>query len=550
MIGSRLGPWIIERELGRGGMGTVYLARRATSGATPAPGAPPQAAVKVLAAELALEPGFLQRFQREIEVLRQLNHPHIVRFLEAGTEGPRYYYAMEHVAGPSFNELLERDGRLPWREVLDLAWQVAPALKHAHDRGVIHRDIKPANLLRGPAEQPGGPSVVKLTDFGIASLFASPHLTVTGGVIGTPEFLSPEQAAGKPVTRRSDLYSLGVVLYALVTGRTPFEGEPLDLLHKHRFAQFDRPGRVVPELPPDFDQIICDLLEKEPGKRPPDGGVLFRRLDSLKRKLERKGDTGGGSAGFHPSPPTVPLQPGEGPATLMSRLMRGELERQNRGGPVRRFFNRPVVLIPLFVLTVGLIAWSFWPLGAQTMYRRGAALMASSEPGDWDRAWDKYLGPLQDKYPNHPYQQEVAELRRKYEEKRAERQAEVAARNAGPVSEGQRFFQEGLRLRQAGDEAGARRTWEALIAGFGEVPSERPWARRAEKELQRPEAKEGAAGRQWRPLREAVRRARALRDEGKKDEAQAIREALGRLYHGDAAATKVLEAEWGKEAGR
>src|SRR5262249_58617323 len=144
------------------------------------------------------------------------------------------------------------------------------------------------NLLRADPAAPEGPPVVKLTDFGIARLFASPHLTVTGGIVGTAEYLSPEQAAGKQVTRRSDLYSLGVVLYTLVTGRTPFEGEPLDLLHKHRYAQFDRPGRIVPDLHPEMEEVIGQLLEKEPMKRPADGGVLFRKLDSLKRKLQRR----------------------------------------------------------------------------------------------------------------------------------------------------------------------------------------------------------------------------------------------------------------------
>src|SRR6185312_13743536 len=148
------------------------------------------------------------------------------------------------VEGQNLEDLLLEHKRLGWKEVLDIALQVCPALKHVHDHGIIHRDIKPPNLLRTPAGR------IKLTDFGIAKVFASTHLTATGGVVGTAEFLSPEQASGKPVTKRSDLYSFGVVLYTLVTGRTPFEGPTfLDLLHKHRYAQFDKPQRLVPELP-------------------------------------------------------------------------------------------------------------------------------------------------------------------------------------------------------------------------------------------------------------------------------------------------------------
>src|SRR5207302_4123823 len=131
---------------------------------------------------------------------------------------------------------------------------------------------------------------VKLTDFGIAKVFASTHLTATGGIVGTAEFLSPEQAAGKPVTKRSDLYSLGVVLYTLFTGRTPFEGHTfLDLLHKHRYAQFDPPHQVVADVPYELDEIVCQLLAKDPAQRPADCLVLAKQLDAVRRKLERKG---------------------------------------------------------------------------------------------------------------------------------------------------------------------------------------------------------------------------------------------------------------------
>src|SRR5262245_13822523 len=220
MNGDRLGKWILFKELGRGGMGRVYHAREEIGGR--------EAAVKVLAAELAQDVGFLQRFQREIDILRQLEHPNIVRFYEAGCENGLYFYAMEYVEGESLEDTLGRQGRLPWRDVLDIALQVCPALKHVHDHGIIHRDLKPANLLRTT----GG--VIKLSDFGVAKVFAQGQLTAIGGVVGTAAYVSPEQAAGKPITKRSDLYALGAVLYTLLTGRPPFEGEGfVDVLHKH-----------------------------------------------------------------------------------------------------------------------------------------------------------------------------------------------------------------------------------------------------------------------------------------------------------------------------
>src|SRR5262249_12251608 len=238
-------------------------------------------AVKVLTAALAQDPGFELRFRREVEVLRQLDHPNVVRYYESGTHDGHSFFAMEYVDGTDFEDLLHEHGSLPWPA--GLALQVSLALKHAHDRGVIHRDLKPSNLLRATD------GTVKLTDFGIAKVFAGTHLTATGGVVGTAEYLSPEQAVGKPVSKRSDLYSLGVVLYTLLTGRTPFEGETLvDLLHKHRYAQFDLPRKLVPDLPHDLETVVCQLLAKDPAERPADGLVLHRQLDRIRRKLERK----------------------------------------------------------------------------------------------------------------------------------------------------------------------------------------------------------------------------------------------------------------------
>src|SRR5262249_31267612 len=142
-----------------------------------------QAAIKVLAAELARDVRFQQRFQREIAALSLLEHPNIVRFLTSGVQDGLSYYVMEYVDGRNLDELLQEEGQLPWRDVLDLALQVCPALKHAHDRGIVHRDLKPANLMRTTA------GVIKLTDFGVAKVFATAPLTATGGLVGTAEFL-------------------------------------------------------------------------------------------------------------------------------------------------------------------------------------------------------------------------------------------------------------------------------------------------------------------------------------------------------------------------
>ena len=528
MIGTRLGSWILESEIGRGGMGTVYRARRA---ADAGPG-PTTAAIKILAAELAVEVGFQQRFRREIDILRQLDHEVIVAFYESGVQDHQYWYAMEYIDGASYEEIREEEGRLPWQEVLDLAWQLAPALKHAHDRGVIHRDIKPSNLLRVSDEADSeGPGRVKLTDFGISSLFASPHLTITGGVIGTPEYLSPEQAAGKPVTKRSDLYSLGVVLYTLSTGAPPFVGDTMHLLHQHRYGQFDRPSRRATDMHPDFEKIICDLLEKDPADRPGDAGALFRRLDSLRRKLVRQAAV---SSVPTEASATRSVAEGEGHATMVSRVVRAELESQNRGGPIRRFVEHPVIVVVLFVLCTTTLVWTFWPANPETLFRQGAKLMASSDPDDWEKAWTRYLEPLDAKFPDHAHREEVDAFKQQLDDGRAN--------TNGQMAEAHWFFEAALRHRRRGDDAEARRLLEALIDAYRDTPSQRRWVRLAEQELDlRPPLR--GTPKTARVLQETIDRARRLEKEGNADEAKAIRRGLKELYRDDQPALEAVGRE-------
>src|SRR5262249_46172857 len=402
---------------------------------------------------------------------------------------------MEYVDGESFESLLHRHGRLPWPEVLDMALQACQALKHAHDRGIIHRDLKPANLLRSqssppprpsPAEGGGGnllrpspaeegegkmvppPSAgegrgggddhgtVKLTDFGIAWVFAAEHLTTTGAVVGTAEYLSPEQAAGKQPTKRSDLYSLGVVLYTLLTGRTPFEGEIIALLHKHRYAQFERPGRLAPDLPHDLDEVICQLLEKEPEKRPPDASVLYKRLDSLRRKHQRRAgqSTASGLPEKETAVSTGDRESRTGPATLMAKLMRAELNTQNRGGPIKQFFNHPVVVVTLLVLTIAAIIYAFLPPSAERLYARAAEKMQSDDPGHGEKASED-LERLQKDHPDFR-KERVAGFLQKARSARDSRQEARNARLSGPMSEAHWFFEKGLRLRQQGKDSEAK----------------------------------------------------------------------------------------------
>ncbi len=269
---ERLGPYKIRRKLGRGGMGTVYEGVHVETGES--------AAVKLLSAALVHEPDFRQRFQAEIDTLRKLHHPNIVRLFGFGEQEEHLYYVMELVAGSSLEEELGRGRTFFWREVTRIGIDVARALRHAHDRGVIHRDIKPGNLLMTADGH------VKLSDFGIARLFGSTTHTTAGSVLGTAEFMSPEQAEGRPVGPRSDLYSLGGVFYVLLTRRPLFRGDSLpEILHKQRFEQPTPLGELAPDVPGELEQIITQLLEKDSERRIPNATVLLRRLETMEQAL-------------------------------------------------------------------------------------------------------------------------------------------------------------------------------------------------------------------------------------------------------------------------
>ena len=267
-----LGPYRIVGELGRGGMGTVLEAVDRESGEP--------AAVKLLSAALAAEEGFRDRFAAEIEALRKLNHPNIVRLFGYGEQDGHLFYAMELVDGNSVEEELSRGRRFDWREATTMAIEVCQALRHAHDRGIIHRDLKPGNLL---LTQDGH---VKLSDFGIARLFGDMRKTQAGSVLGTAEFMAPEQADGRPVDPRTDLYSLGGVLYVLLARRPLFAAKSLvEMLDKQRFEAPEPLRRHAADCPEELEQIVMQLLEKSPEKRPPNALLLGRRLMAMQHAL-------------------------------------------------------------------------------------------------------------------------------------------------------------------------------------------------------------------------------------------------------------------------
>jgi serine/threonine protein kinase len=271
MSPQKLGRYQVIEELGKGAMGLVYLGEDPIIGR--------QLALKTFRVGLSAKDAELEqfraRFLREAQSAGRLAHPNIVTIHDVVEEGGEFVIAMEYIKGTDLKHLMQRQDRLDLRFVVDIVAQISDGLDYAHSRGVVHRDIKPANIII-TAEK-----IAKITDFGIARVDQS-NLTVEGQLLGTPNYMAPEQIQGKEVDHRADLFSLGVMLYELVTGKKPFAGENLTVVtHRIVYENFVSPDRLVPGLPPRLLEVLDKSLQKEPDKRYARGADMARDLRAV-----------------------------------------------------------------------------------------------------------------------------------------------------------------------------------------------------------------------------------------------------------------------------
>lgn len=530
---ERIGRYLIQQELGSGGMGTVYLGQHVETQEL--------AAVKILPASLSRESGFVARFGREIAAMQQLKSPNIVELYESGEDHGIYYYAMEYVAGETLTSRLKREKRLPWREVIDIGVQVCKALKAAHNSGIVHRDLKPSNLLIDEIDS------VKLTDFGIAQVFATSKLTVTGGILGTAEYMSPEQAQGNRATRQSDIYSLGAVLYVMLTGRPPFTGKTtLEIIQKHRFAQFDSPRRIVPEIPFWLDEIVCKCLSKKPEDRYPDAYVLMLRLQEVPRKVElresEESEQHTADADQVTIAQTVPAGEQQVGGTLVRDLFRAQMETQQESTFLARAFDNVWVLAGLLLLLgMGVLLLIQWNrLSPEQMFIRGQQLLEQPEGAQWEIARKQYFDPLLEQDPLtwgpkiEPY---LAQLQM-YDLKR-QLLGRSRRKEPPPQSGPESVLRQAIELRKLGRVAEAREKLKALETLTLGTEEWKPYAEMAGR-LQEELAHQPAEVR-FKFVYEALQRADQLQARGETLAARAIWRSVQELYDADPDAADLVK---------
>jgi eukaryotic-like serine/threonine-protein kinase len=349
------GRYRILRQLGSGGMANVYLAEDEDLGR--------RVAIKILSERYANDESFNERFRREAKSAASLSHPNIVSIYDRGEADGIPYIAMEVIEGRSLKELILTRGPLPLATAIDYTHQILDALRFAHRNGIIHRDIKPHNILLGAENR------AKVTDFGIARAGAS-QMTEVGSIMGTAQYLSPEQARGAPVTAASDLYSVGIVLYEMLTGQVPFSGDSaIEIAMKHLNETPRPPSSLRPELTPELDQVVLRALAKNPEDRYQASEEFSADLDRVEAGIPIAPETSAAatailSGGFETSatqvipptetarqpPPTQPAAPRRPPPTYPPRYRYDEPPRKRN-----RFL--PWLLVILLLAGAAVAGW-------------------------------------------------------------------------------------------------------------------------------------------------------------------------------------------------
>jgi hypothetical protein len=527
----RLGPFLLKERIGAGGMGIVYRGTHVESKRS--------FAIKVLSAKAAANKRIVARFARELEILKAMKHPNIVRCFGGGRQGSEIYLVMELVAGGSIAGLIRRRGRLSWETAIDYGLQVCDGLAYAHEWSIVHRDLKSANLLLTEKGQ------VKIADFGIARVQYGKKLTAAKHTLGTMAYIAPEQIKGDPpVSHRTDLYTLGCVLFEMLTGKLPFPAETMaQLVYQHLEDPAPHVATIALDCPVWLDALVAQLLEKDPLKRPHDATAVARAL----REAKEKALAGAGVAQAATSGPSA-LRVGQdkGEVKEVRELLGKKKRKKKKKGPI---YERAWFLAVCLLLVVSAGAWALWPLNEQQLFERADALMATGDGVKWKEARDKYLGPLLARYPHGEYESRAREHIDRIEMAEAEKRLKLHAKRGKAECEAERLYADAQRYEDFGDALTAYDKYKSIPNVVAATGQDRPFVMLAEKRAKELIGQSETRNARVDLIKSRLDNADQLEKEGKRMDARNIWNSIVTLYGDNRELQPLVEEAQAKLAG-
>lgn len=506
----RLGPFVLEEKLGAGGMGEVY---RATHVETRR-----EVALKVLSAKAASSRRIVARFARELEILKALKHPNIVRCYGGGRHETEAYLVMELVGGGSLSSLLRRRGRLAWETVIDYGLQVCDGLAYAHEWGIVHRDLTPANILLTEDGQ------AKIADFGIARVQYGKRLTATRHTLGTVAYMAPEQIRGAPpVSHRTDIYTLGCVMFEMLTGQLPFTCESTaQMLYHHLGEPPPRVSSLVLDCPVWLDVLVNQMLEKDPLKRPHDATAVAQALREVQEKVAAGAGMAGHAATGGPSTLKVPKQKEE-KAELKKLLRR---KKRKKGAKVP-FYEQAWFLAACLLLTVGLGVWLLRPKSEEKLFAELEKYMAADDRFNAERTGVALL----ESFPNGAHASQAQQYLDSMEMEKAERRLLADLEHGRkPETEGSRLYAEAWGYEQFGDHVTALEKYQSIVNLMKGKDEERPYVNLAKRQVNSLMSQSSGAQNRAKFIESRLKDAEEQYDEGETLEAHKIWNSIVTLY--------------------
>ena len=513
MTKRMIGPFEVGDRIGVGGMGIVYRAIYTKNGA--------RVALKVLAPDVADSESLQRRFEREISILKKLQHPNIVRYYGGGKFGSQRFYAMELVEGGSVEEDLKKKKRLPWEEAVEFTMQVAKALEHAHEAGVIHRDLKPANLLMTTS------NVIKLTDFGIARDTTASALTAAGKTVGTYAYMAPEQIRGKPpVDKKTDLYALGCVLFEMIAGETPFTSQNQgEMLMQHLQEEPPRITSLVPDCPIFLEELIFKLLEKDPADRVYDALALQHELDDVRSKVTKQESV---SAQTLLGNTTANHGGSQQADELKSILAKKKKKKKKDDSP---FYEKVWFLGLCLTLIAGFVIWHFLPEGEESLMSRAEKLMKSEYQMDWKVAKQTCLEPLIKRFPDGRYAEKAHLMIVDIDKRTVDKEMHSAKRlKQGPANEAEKQFLSAEHYLKFGDRVTALRKFRSITQYFKDKEEFHVYVLLARDQVEAIIKSGGADEDYVSYLNKKLKEADSLFKKGNQTEAEEIWQSIKTLY--------------------